>query len=136
MSRLCIGSAPTCAAVAIAAIVTVLAGCARGTSATPDAGAVDARPNDAPSPDAPMCATQPCSILPQCGCMGVTACDLDTSDFDGTACRSILKTGTETSTCSVATDCDAGYVCLGSQTYAACKKYCEVDADCGTPRGK
>jgi hypothetical protein len=78
--------------------------------------------------------TQPCDILEQCGCDANTACDLDASDNMGTACRMILTPGTETSACTADTRCDRGYRCLG--VAGACRKYCDADADCGTPRGK
>src|ERR1043165_3563772 len=81
------------------------------------------------------CATQPCSILPQCGCASTDACDIDFSDVNGTACRVINKPGTETSTCDQASKCDRGFACIGC-TQAVCKRYCSVDADCGSPRGQ
>src|SRR5690606_12152439 len=82
------------------------------------------------------CPMQPCSILPQCGCVGVTACDVDVTDNMGTACSSVLQPGRETSTCIGLDRCDAGYVCLGGSGSASCKKYCAEDADCGCPRGR
>src|SRR6185503_2688665 len=83
------------------------------------------------------CMVQPCSILPQCGCgMGANACDVDVSDNMGTACRAVNQPGKETSTCTSLDKCDKGYVCLGGGSFASCKKYCQMDADCGTPRGR
>lgn len=119
--------------VLLLAIATTVA-CAKGS--TPD--------NDMqPVPDAPVpvdaehngCAVQPCSILPQCGCSGSTACDLDDSDDEGTACRAITTAGMETTACASLTDCERGFICLGG-TGASCKRYCESDVACGTPRGK
>lgn len=111
------------------------AACARGSSSTTDAAPEPPPPVDAP-PDAEQCSMQPCSILPQCGCVGVTACDVDVSDNMGTACRSVLEPGRETSTCIGLDRCDKGYVCLGGSGSASCKKYCTEDADCGSPRGR
>jgi hypothetical protein len=117
--------------------LALLAACARGSS-TPTDGAVadtSVQPRDA-TVDSNGCAVQPCSILPQCGCNGATACDYDDSDDTGTACRAILMTGTETSDCNEQTDCDRGFVCVGGAAFASCKKYCSADADCGAPRGQ
>jgi hypothetical protein len=114
----------------------VVAGCARGTGG--GSGDVDARigpPIDA-TIDSNGCAVQPCVILPQCGCTGNTACDVDVSDLDGTACRTINASGTSTSTCTNSMECDTGFVCLGDDDFASCKQYCVDDADCGAPRGR
>lgn len=86
--------------------------------------------------DSNGCPVQPCTILPQCGCIGLSACDLDAVAAAGTACRTIATQGHETASCDSLDDCDRGYVCLGNSAYASCKKYCMVDADCGTPRGR
>jgi len=116
------------------ALALAIAGCARGGGD----GTADAAPG--PLIDAPIdsngCAVQPCSILPQCGCTGNTACDIDVADLQGTACRTINLEGDETSTCTNSMECDRGYVCLGDNQFASCKKYCTVDADCGVPRGR
>jgi len=112
-----------------------LAACARGSGAPGDAPTDTPRPADA-AIDAIECAMQPCSILPQCGCDGVRACDVDTSDGMGTACRSILEPGHEDTSCSTLDRCDQGYVCLGGASSGSCKKYCATDTDCGTPRGR
>ncbi len=92
---------------------------------------------DAPAgPDAANgCATQPCDIIAQCGCPGA-ACDIDGTDNMGTACRAVTTAGRETSTCTNPTRCDAGFVCLVGGNIGTCRKYCDADADCGTPRGK
>ncbi|HEY5927709.1 MAG TPA: hypothetical protein VIV11_38755 [Kofleriaceae bacterium] len=114
-----------------------LVACARGGSSDQPG---DAAP-DTPTPidamiDGNGCATQPCSILPQCGCTQTSACDVDTGDNMGTVCRPVNVPGKETATCNGLDKCDQGYVCLGGATYATCKKYCEANADCGTPRGR
>lgn len=105
-----------------------------------------ATPGDAPDepdaqvlpPDANGCATQPCDILTQCGCGSSMACDIDSSDNMGTACRAVLTAGIETSTCTNASRCAPGYVCLFEvgTNVGTCNKYCDANADCGTPRGK
>jgi hypothetical protein len=95
---------------------------------------IDAKEIEDAPPDANTCVTQPCDILEQCGCGTGFACDVDGSDSMGTACREILTPGTEVSACTADTRCDAGYRCLGA--FGACRKYCDADADCGTPRGK
>lgn len=99
-----------------------------------DAGEI-VKPVDA-AIDGNSCSVQPCSILPQCGCNDVSACDIDQDEANGTACRPLLTPGTETSSCTMASQCDRGFSCIGGSTYAACKKFCEADVDCGTPRGK
>jgi hypothetical protein len=106
-----------------------------------DAPVADAADDiDAPvlPPDANTCATQPCDILTQCGCGATEACDIDNSDNIGTACRTVFTPGTETSTCTNPTRCDKGFVCLfdGGSNVGTCKRYCDADSDCGTPRGK
>lgn len=117
----------------------VLALCiALGACAQANVAPVDSAPqtvNDA-AIDSNGCSTQPCSILPQCGCNGNTACDFDLIDRDGTTCRPINAAGTETSSCMGPVECDRGFVCIGGSTFASCKKYCTGDADCGAPRGK
>ena len=116
--------------------LVALAACAKAGGGDTDATASDtSRPIDALA-DGNGCTAQPCTILPQCGCGGATACDVDTSDNNGAACRSITAPGKETATCTGLDGCDRGYVCLGGAAYASCKKYCTGDADCGSPRGK
>jgi hypothetical protein len=121
--------------VLLLAIVAALGACAKGGVSGADASIDAPRPIDA-AIDSNNCSQQPCSILPQCGCTGANACDVDTSDGDGTACRNILTPGKETNTCTTNTTCDGGYVCVGGNAFASCKKYCETDAECGTPRGR
>src|SRR5262245_35428977 len=115
----------------VLALVTVVA-CARASG---EEGIVDSpRPIDAKI-DGNGCPVQPCTILPQCGCIGTSACDLDPMAGAGTACRTIGTLGHETTACDSLDDCDKGYVCLGG-TAASCKKYCMNDSECGTPRGR
>lgn len=117
--------------------LVLVAACARGGSNPTDGAVADTAvaPRDVAA-DGNGCATQPCSILPPCGCSAATACDVDSSDDTGTACRSVLMPGTETMACDSATDCDSGYVCVGGASFASCKKYCDDDPDCGSPRGQ
>jgi len=115
--------------------LAALSACAKAGSGTTDAAGDTSRPVDAEA-DGNGCAVQPCSILPQCGCGGANACDIDFSDNMGTACRPVTTAGQETSTCNGPNACDKGYVCLGGSTYASCKKYCTANADCGSPRGQ
>jgi hypothetical protein len=121
-----------CLILMLAAIVA----CAKGSSnQTSDAAPDTVKPIDA-AIDGNGCATQPCSILPQCGCNATSACDVDTTDNMGTTCRPVNVPGTETAACTGLDKCDKGYVCLGGSSYATCKKFCLADADCGTPRGR
>jgi hypothetical protein len=116
--------------------VLALIACAKGGGGQPD-GAPDLPPPIDMMIDGNGCATQPCSILPQCGCVGgAMACDVDTSDNMGTTCRSVNNPGKETSACNAPDKCDKGYVCLGGAAYATCKKFCMVNSDCGIPRGR
>jgi len=121
----------------IVIVLATLFACAHGGSSDhSDATTDTSKPIDA-AIDVNGCAAQPCTILPQCGCgSGASACDVDTSDNMGTVCRAVNNPGKETSTCNGLDKCDKGYVCLGGATYATCKKYCQADADCGTPRGR
>src|SRR5438094_301535 len=73
-------------------------GCATAGGEQPppngDAPTVDAN-TDGPTVglDANGCATQPCDILSQCGCVATTqACDVDTTDLMGSACRAVAST--------------------------------------------
>ena len=119
---------------AVLAFALAIAGCARGDHES-NADARAFIPTDV-AVDSNGCSVQPCSVLPQCGCTGNTTCDLDVSDYDGTACRTINLEGTETAMCTNSMECDRGYVCLGSADFASCKKYCGADTDCGAPRGQ
>lgn len=118
--------------VVFALCVLIGVGCATGGSKQQP---VDAADPDAP-PDANNCVTQPCDILTQCGCPG-KACDIG-EGLMGTGCRAIDTPGRETSTCAMSTECDVGFVCLFSQgaSVGNCKRYCDADVDCGTPRGQ
>jgi hypothetical protein len=115
--------------VLVAASACARADGGRSTDATADTTVVDM------AIDSNGCSTQPCSILPQCGCGTGNACDIDSSDNKGTACRAVNTPGTETAACNTIYQCDKGFVCLGGSAFASCKKYCSSDADCGTPRG-
>jgi hypothetical protein len=78
-------------------------------------------PVDAAVPiDANGCATQPCSLAPQCGCTAPLTCDIDFTDLMGTACRAVNVPGTETSTCTTFSECAAGYVCAARRQRGAC----------------
>lgn len=101
-----------------------------------DAAPPDATPPDAMPPDANTCPTSPCDLVEQCGCSTTQACDIDFTDLDGTACRGITVAGDENDTCTSVSQCDAGYVCLGGSGTSSCTRYCDDDADCGTPRGQ
>jgi hypothetical protein len=119
-------------------VLVAMSACATAGPATPSDSNADTPPmgkQDA-AIDANNCAQQPCTILPACGCGGANACDIDSTDLMGTACRAINMPGTETSTCTSPSQCNAGYVCLGGSGGAACKKYCSTTADCGSPRGQ
>jgi hypothetical protein len=107
-----------------------------GNNGDPDADptAPDADPTT-PPPDANSCATQPCDLVPQCGCPANQACDIDFTDLNGTACRGIASTGDENDTCTAINQCDAGYVCVGDSSGRTCERYCETNADCTAPRG-
>lgn len=121
---------------ALLALAASLGACATASSGTSDSnGTVDDGGVVDGMADANTCAMQPCSILPQCGCGGNNACDIDGSDLMGTACRQIMSPGIETTTCTSPKGCDRGYVCLGG-TGASCHKYCQQNSDCGAPRGQ
>ncbi len=119
--------------VVVLVLVAGLGACASGNATQTDAPPVGK--SDA-AIDSNGCTMQPCDILPQCGCNGNTACDIDLVDQSGTTCRSINLAGKETAACTNPNECDRGYVCLGGSAFASCKKYCSGDADCGAPRGK
>src|ERR1041385_2857277 len=99
-----------------------VAACAQAGSSQNDATQTDTRPIDA-TIDGNGCTSQPCTILPQCGCGGANTCDIDPSDLVGTSCRAVNMMGRETSSCDTFYECDKGYVCLGTAAYGSCKKY-------------
>jgi hypothetical protein len=91
---------------------------------------------DAPAntTDADTCSTLPCSLAPQCGCSGaMPACDLGSGS--ATACRA-AGSGMESTSCSSATTCAVGYVCVGDGTNNSCEEYCTGNAGCTPPRGQ
>ncbi|MBA2544142.1 MAG: hypothetical protein H0V17_31145 [Deltaproteobacteria bacterium] len=117
------------------ASICLLVSCAsagRDNPVTDDGPAGDAS-GDA-QPDGNNCATQPCDILTQCGCLATQACDIDDSDVMGTACRNVAGNAEmEGGSCSNTSGCVAGNVCLSG---GICRKYCDDTADCGQPRGQ
>lgn len=126
---------------AVAWGIVAIVACATATRPGQQGDAPPAQ-HDAPPPmpdampDGNNCATQPCSILPQCGCGANMACDINVMTQMGTACRSVAATGHETDHCTSSANCDVGYVCLGPAGQSSCKKYCASTADCGAPRGQ
>lgn len=116
------------------ASICLLVSCAsagRDNPATGDGPVGDAVDSGA---DANNCATQPCDIIDQCGCLATQACDIDGSDVMGTACRNVAGNAeSEGGTCSNTSGCVAGNVCLSA---GICRKYCDDTADCGQPRGQ
>jgi hypothetical protein len=120
-----------------ALFMLVVAACATAGKSDPNQQK-DAPTNDDASltVDGNNCATQPCDILSQCGCVGGSACDVDGTDLNGTACRTIAATAVgEGGGCSNVSGCQAGTVCLGNAP-GVCKKYCDANTDCGQPRGQ
>jgi hypothetical protein len=115
--------------VAVLALVTLTACAVLSGGDSPKDASVDTFTLDGNG-----CSTQPCSILPQCGCTADETCDVDTGDDIGTTCRPITANGNEDDTCPSTNDCDRGYVCLGGAN-PSCKKYCSGNADCMAPRG-
>jgi hypothetical protein len=92
---------------------------------------------DASTPaDASTCPTSPCDLVQQCGCGPTQACDIDGSDLIGTACRGVTVAGDENDTCTAASQCGAGYVCVGDAAGESCKAYCASTTDCASPRGQ
>lgn len=82
--------------------------------------------------DANNCAKQPCSLTPQCGCAAGSACQLDNANLatGGTTCEA-AGTGTESTTCSADTTCEAGHGCIGGR----CRTWCASDTDCTSGPG-
>jgi hypothetical protein len=104
---------------------------------TPDA-AVPPPMIDAAVPP-PTCS--PCKLIAQCGCPTDQACDLSNL-LGATGCRTVnpLPGGKETTACTTAAQCAAGYSCYGLPTSdRACRKYCSADSQCaggGSQGGK
>jgi hypothetical protein len=123
-------------------LLVLLGACARaespqqGKSDAPVGGDDTAKQIDAaPDIDA-SCMSSSCDILAQTGCCPAQACDIDTSDLNGSACRKVNHMGHETNICGNLLDCDQGFVCLGPTSASSCKKYCSSNADCAAPRGQ
>ncbi len=76
-----------------------------------------------------------CTLVPQAGCTTGAACDLSCSTTCTTDCRPVTTGGIDTSTCVGASECAAGYVCLGSAAGRSCFEYCTTDAQCMTGAG-
>lgn len=96
-----------------------------GPGGTPDAAAMG-------TPDAAPPACSPCTLVPQCGCGAMEACDLDGTMLPsgGTTCRAVTAPGMGASTCTGVTTCAAGWVCLGPSGGSACYEYCTSDSQC------
>ena len=94
---------------------------------TNDAGPQTGQPDGGPGS---QCNKQPCDLVPQCGCTGSDACDLDGTDLPNgkTQCRAVTTPGAEDANCNTLDDCAGGYVCLGSN--GQCREYCQGDTDC------
>jgi len=120
------------------AVLVLIAGCAQASPREQQ----DAPPvqidaaSDATVDAAAVCAMQPCDIQTQCGCSANQACDIDTSDLMGNACRNKLDTGIEGQTCGGPAACAKKYVCIGSGSNRSCERYCASDAECIAPRGQ
>ncbi|MFN0247012.1 MAG: DUF4215 domain-containing protein [Kofleriaceae bacterium] len=74
-----------------------------------------------------------CSLVPQGGCSGATpACDI--GGIDVTECRAVTSMGTSNNHCSSATECKAGYTCIGHDDPNIapwwCARFCLTDANC------
>ena len=127
---------------ALTVVILAIGACARAQAPqqggdAPPAGSADAAQDiDAASLIDAACATATCDVLSQSGCCPAQACDVDTSDLNGTACRGVAHTGHETNICGNLLDCDKGYVCLGPTSASSCKKYCSTNTDCQGPRGQ
>jgi len=110
------------------------------TDAAAMADASTTSPDAAPaSLDAavPVCPTDPCDLVEQCGCAAGEACDLAADPLAGNDCRTVAAAGVETDSCDAPTDCAAGYTCVGDGAgSAACKRFCNAGSSCSQPRGQ
>ncbi len=74
-----------------------------------------------------MCSEQPCKVtLAQCGCAAGEKCTLDNMGTRVCIADGNLNTGDP----CTGNDCKAGNLCLGNQSYANCKLFCDTDAEC------
>lgn len=132
-------------------LATTAVACAKGNTQTDGGATIDGGQNQADAgqsgadagngadagqgtPDAGgTCPKSPCDLVQQCGCSSPQVCDLNSAQFPsgGTACRDVLSPGTENNDCGSQFDCAGGNVCIGT----ACRKYCNVDADCSGEGG-
>lgn len=120
--------------VRLLALACCLFACASAGTSNPNTDSGLPPGGDAiPAIDGNNCVNQPCDILTQCGCPAASACDVDTQDLDGPACRQLVGGASpEGGPCSNLSQCAGGTVCLGG----FCKKYCSSNTDCGAPRGQ
>ncbi|MDB4963997.1 MAG: Metal dependent amidohydrolase [Myxococcales bacterium] len=78
-----------------------------------------------------------CGVIPQTGCPTTApACDVATTGPEDTACRVVTGNGTSDDLCATPTSCGIGFSCIdegaGTANDASCRKFCQVDGDCGT----
>ena len=93
----------------------------------PDGSSQDALPlNDA------GCTKSPCSLVPQCGCAAIEACDLDRTNLaaGATKCRAVTAEGFEFAQCTGMTTCAAGFVCVDRGGTQRCNKWCTHENQC------
>jgi len=138
-SRLVVRAAAALPLALVLGLAVAAAGCASAKSgAATDGGGsggdgggsngADAAVTPDGMPDANNCATQPCSLVPQCGCGHDMACQLDptsTSSMLVTTC-SAAGAGNETATCTDDTACAPGFACFSGR----CLRWCSSDTDC------
>ncbi len=78
------------------------------------------------------CSESPCKVTsPQCGCANGQKCSLD-----GQGLRVCIADGNvAVGQSCIGPICMAGSMCLGNQTFANCKKFCNTDSECSAPGG-
>lgn len=70
-----------------------------------------------------------CELVPQSGCSGTDACDIN--DDNTRTCRAVTTPGMADDTCTVDTACAAGFTCIDDGPNDYCMQFCNTTADCG-----
>jgi hypothetical protein len=88
-------------------------------------------PQDGSMPDdATFCMSDPCTLVPQCGCPSGMACHRTGATTETRGCVAEGSAGPD-DPCSVDVECTGGHVCVAQAVDSGrCHRYCASDTDC------